>query len=948
MKKHSLFIGLAAALVLSGCAIALAVPPAEDGAGFWRILDTRQVGAEAFIKAHPTWDGRGAVIAVLDTGVDMNVAGLRKTSAGKVKVIDARDFSGEGDVTLSPAKITTIDGVRYLSTDEGKVRGFDKLPIKPQSDEEWVVGFLFEKRFQNGDVPDLNRNGNTNDRFAVATVMTEDTVVAYVDLDGDNNLEGCKPIHSYGVKQETFTFHLPDPANQRPPVTFALFVSEDGAEVSFHYDDGGHGTHVAGIAAGHSLMGRKGFDGIAPGAQVMSLKIGDNTLAGGATTTDSMHRAIEYAGEWSKTHDTPVIINLSYGIGSEIEGESDIDAALDAALEKYPLLNAAVSAGNEGPGLSTVGTPAASHLATSVAAMLPKATAEALFGSRLKRHKVFGFSSRGGELAKPDVLAPGIASSSTPAFDTGDIKGGTSMAAPEIAGVYALLASAARATKTRFTGGTMKRALLHSARPIAGYMPIEQGAGVPDVQRAFEAVRKLSKHTEPFQVVGYRVRTQVPTSSSDEGPAGYWRTGTYLPPDTSGQRFSIEAVRPEGTTANDRAGFQTMLRFKSDTSWLSVDRKVGRLLGDDGLSVTVNYADKQLAKPGVYAGRVLVTPDDGAGIPATGLWSTVVVPHTFGIANSYGLDVQDSLEPCDVKRYPILVPPGASRMTVSMETPQDKWGSTTLYVYDPAGRPWQANRHRASSERNSSALATVDSRDLTPGIWEVIAYSSFRNKKPSHYKVSVRFRGFDARPITRYKTEPGKQPTGRFSVTNRYDTRFRGAVSGSVFGYHRRHTVEVTGDTHLDVYEMNDEIQRVKLVLRLDARTYNRFTDVAVTVMDEEDNALVKDGFVNGVVRLTIPKPKNGRYTLQIKGAMTRFKDKPWKVAIEETYVWSKPVGAIVDSDVVLYPNVRQPLTFYLDKALPKAPKGFVNYGELRFKDSKTSEVWLTLPMRLK
>src|SRR5207247_2082122 len=56
---------------------------------------------------------------------------------------------------------------------------------------------------------------------------------------------------------------------------------------------------------------------------------------------------------------------------------------------------------------------------------------------------VGSFSGRGGQFGKPDVLAPGWAFSTVPSFDTGnEIKAGTSMSAPYVAGLAACLMSA--------------------------------------------------------------------------------------------------------------------------------------------------------------------------------------------------------------------------------------------------------------------------------------------------------------------------------------------------------------------------------------------------------------------------------------------------------------------------------------------------------------------------
>jgi subtilisin family serine protease len=513
-------------------------------------------------------------------------------------------------------------------------------------------------------------NGSTIDKFAVLVAKTKKGYVAFVDLAAKGDFTGAKAIRNYGEKQQFFTMTLEDPKTMTPPLTFALHINDDATQIVLHFDDGGHGTHVAGIASGFGLMGRKGFNGIAPGAQVLSLKIGDNTLSGGSTTSDSMRKAIEFAGEWSKKHKRAVIINMSYGIGSEIEGESDIDLALDDLLQKYPMLSACVSAGNSGPGLSTIGTPAAARLAVTAAAMLPKAASEAMFGSPTDRDKVFSFSSRGGELSKPDLLAPGIASASVPRFDHRDIKGGTSMAAPQLAGAHALLVSAALATKTRFTGRTLKRALIDSASPISGYLPIAQGAGVPNISNAFKALKALSTHKEPFAVAGYAVRAAVPTSDSGFGHAAYWRVGNWLPAPEDGQSFSISAMFHD-VSAKEREGFQTMLRFKSDSAWLKVDRRFGRLLGEKKLKIRVKYNRKALVKPGVYHGGIQVYPDDGAGIAAASLWNTIVVPYTFNEDNHYRLTRKNMrLDPGDFERIPILVPPGATHCRIALSVPR--------------------------------------------------------------------------------------------------------------------------------------------------------------------------------------------------------------------------------------------------------------------------------------
>src|SRR5262249_42492115 len=56
------------------------------------LMPLRSTGVEQFRAAHPTYDGRGVLIAILDSGIDPGVAGLIITSTGGPKLLDLRDF----------------------------------------------------------------------------------------------------------------------------------------------------------------------------------------------------------------------------------------------------------------------------------------------------------------------------------------------------------------------------------------------------------------------------------------------------------------------------------------------------------------------------------------------------------------------------------------------------------------------------------------------------------------------------------------------------------------------------------------------------------------------------------------------------------------------------------------------------------------------------------------
>ena len=99
-------------------------PEAAKEAESWSFLSLGACGVDVFQKQNPTYDGRGTIICILDDGVDIGIAGLIKTSEGKIKVIDVQDMSGTGDVTYSEAK---REGNKLLVGGKEVLRGLSSI-----------------------------------------------------------------------------------------------------------------------------------------------------------------------------------------------------------------------------------------------------------------------------------------------------------------------------------------------------------------------------------------------------------------------------------------------------------------------------------------------------------------------------------------------------------------------------------------------------------------------------------------------------------------------------------------------------------------------------------------------------------------------------------------------------------------------------------------------------
>jgi subtilisin family serine protease len=204
----------------------------------------------------------------------------------------------------------------------------------------------------------------------------------------------------------------------------ADFVNGDGTPA----DDNGHGTHVAGIIAGHGLA-----RGLAPGATILPVKV---LGAGKAGNAHWLAQGIDYAVAHGAR-----ILNVSVnGDGVSSELEDAIVRAQDAGAVIV------ASAGNDGRDLSARPSYPVSYPEPAVIGV----------GATDALRRRAPFSNFG---AGVDVTAPGadIISLGTRGLA---YRSGTSMAAAYVSATLALESAAAPA----FSGGVLRDVLLRTAR----------------------------------------------------------------------------------------------------------------------------------------------------------------------------------------------------------------------------------------------------------------------------------------------------------------------------------------------------------------------------------------------------------------------------------------------------------------------------------------------------
>lgn len=200
-------------------------------------------------------------------------------------------------------------------------------------------------------------------------------------------------------------------------------------------DEIGHGTHVAGTIAGSDTSGRS--IGVAPGAQLIIAKVFGGS--GESTKQDvllSLQWIIDPDGK-PETDDGAQVVSNSWGFFGRFNNKDPQDEPFCAILNRMRALNISpvFAAGNEGPGEGTLRIPGACPDSFTV-------------GATDSSDRIARFSSKGPakwksqNTPKPDVTAPGVDVISAKPRGGYQPMSGTSMAAPHVSGVMALMKQA--------------------------------------------------------------------------------------------------------------------------------------------------------------------------------------------------------------------------------------------------------------------------------------------------------------------------------------------------------------------------------------------------------------------------------------------------------------------------------------------------------------------------
>jgi len=644
-------------------------------------------------------DGSRVTVAVIDTGVDPGHPILQRTTSREHKIIDWVDLTGEGWVdTVYSSR--SFGG--YVTTRIGRIR----LSFYASRSGVYRTGVLDEALLPSsaGTGLDLNGNGLTDDAFAVVLVDlvmpgVYDTV--FVDTDGDLDIRDEVPLSPIKAGGNWVNFR----AASGTPGAGVIVAQLDrlGSHVVLGFDGNGHGTHVAGVAAGYDPSGSLPVTGMAPGAQLIVVKA---LSSDGNGTWDDIRTGVEYAA----TNGADIAVLAIEGPASAAAVTAEYEAVAATAAE-YGML-VFIAGGNTGPGLSTAASSPDEEALLPIGGYIGQSMWTALFGHPAVGDTVWLYNSCGPAQdggVSPLLLAPAAAVSSVPrqVAATGyDLYEGTSMAAPHVAGAAALLIDYGRANGWNVSASRISRALAGGARPLARASRAEQGFGLLDVLGAAQSLRNTA---------GAPLAPRLWFDWITAQPAsGATATQWQLRVRNLGTRQALVdlsgvdgAVEPSRSLLVVPAGGDRLVSVRPASGLI-----VGSTVLDD-LLVARDFVSGQLA------GSTVVMSQPAASL----------TPGSAGNAVLSG-----TAAPGQVSRQYLALGEGCQSLRIETAIAPGQAGSIEAFVYSPTGHLVSRTGPLDTGTTRTSSVNTV----LAPpaGTWEIVVAADAGNNQPLSYTAA--------------------------------------------------------------------------------------------------------------------------------------------------------------------------------------------------------------------
>jgi Subtilase family/Fibronectin type III domain len=426
-----------------------------------------------------------------------------------------------------------------------------------------------------------------------------------------------------------------------------------GVNCSASIDGCEHGTHVAGIAAGTNGPG--GFHGVARGANVIAMQVftrfdgancGSNPSPCVASYTSDQILALERVLALAGPNNVNRIssANMSLGGGGPFAANCDAtQASRKAAIDNLLSIGVAtvIASGNNG---FTTGVSAPACISTAVSV-----------GSSTKADGMSSFGNRAPGMI--DLLAPGGDGTFAGAINSSVLGNafqplqGTSMAAPHVAGAWAIL-------KQAVPGATVAQAL--SALQTTG-APINDPLSDPELEAPMAVYQRINVNAARLALLGAPSGVPGPPGTPTISGAGNTVNINWAAPATGGAPTSytvLARLTPGGAVvASLPVGnvLGTSVAAPNGTFHVTVRASNGSGPGPESAGVTFNVPIVA-PPPGAPTGLNVVV----SGNQATFTWTP---PSTGGTATGYLLRASLSPSGPPIAQLPLAAPAGGVNVT---------------------------------------------------------------------------------------------------------------------------------------------------------------------------------------------------------------------------------------------------------------------------------------------
>jgi hypothetical protein len=788
-------------------------PPGADTPAVNPYMPTGDIGAPQFVAQNPTYDGRGVVVGIVDTGVDLLVPELQtaKDLQGNAvpKIIDWQTWTDP----LSDNDPTWLNMANIVNASGGAFEYNGVSYVAPQDGEFRFA--LFNERasaFAGSEMgQDVNRDGNPAGSSGLFGVLwATDTNRVWVDTNQNNDFTDQQAMTDYKVNRDMGEFGVDNPATLvRETIPFVVQTDGQNKFVNIGIVSGAHGSHVAGIIAGKDFFGGE-FDGVAPEAQLVSVRA---CMFASGCTSYALFEGMIYVAKQANVD----IINMSIGGLPALNDANNARAVLYNRLIEQYNVQMFLSAGNEGPGVNTVGDPAVSANAISVGAYVTRASWLANYGASATREEgLFPFSSRGPSEAgalKPNIVAPGSAISSVPAWQPGQPVGGTyalppgyamfngtSMAAPQAAGAGALLTSAALQAGAQHQPAQLRKAIMSSARVVPGVLAHEQGAGLLQVGAAWDLLKQNLKLADISSRAPVNTIISQYLAEPNHGLGIYEREGW-----SAGQ----SATRPIEFRRN--SGGAKAVTYQ--VGWINNDGTFSSassiaLPARTPVDLNVTIAPQS---PGVHSAILTLDDPSMAGIEYMVL-NTVIAAEQFSADNNFTVAVTGSADRPDKASFFFYVPTNTPAFKVDLAAV----GSSRLRLlrFHPYGIPYD---NLNTTGYQTGGVQSRTAANPTPGVWEVTVDTSRSSTvAPGEFTLTASLLGVDIEPPswTVDNAQVGQAYTQTFTFSNRFGAFTGNAVGSSLASaFRNRPTINAGGPQQ--VVDINVPTGATQLMVRI-------------------------------------------------------------------------------------------------------------------------------------